>query len=635
MAQISKENIEQVLQSTDIVDLVQSYLPLKRAGSQYRANCPFHNEKTPSFYVNPARQSFHCFGCGKGGDAITFVREYENLPFMEAVRKLAQRAGVVVREEVEDPAAERARRSRGRLLDVLRETAGFMHDLLLKDPAARHAREYLKSRGYGSPMAKNWMVGWMPDNTRVYLDWARTRKISGRELVESGMAYQIDENRPSAGLRVRFRDRLMFPIRNEVGDVIGFSGRQLREDKNSGKYVNSPESAVFRKSRVLFALDRAKKPILKAKSALLCEGQLDVIACHEAGVEHAIATQGTACTRDHANLLKRYTKQVVICYDADSAGMNAAEKAFRELSAEGMTVRVAKMPKGDDPDTYLKTHGAEAFRALLDEAAEFFDFKFGRMRAEGMLETAAARAAALADCAAMLAEMGDFAARENQINVVATHLQTSAAALRNEISRLRKRAANKPRTERRDEAATSQAPAEPTRLHRIVAFMCHLALSSAPAQHLLGEQFETLHEAAPWLEGIPVLEAILSSAPDPQSPAAVNSFLAGLPDPDRLALAREVLMEGAPEDGLQAAEHALALLSATVLQRRDAAVKAELKQPGLSNERMLELLEEAKEISSLLRGAGQRTEFDDELPPSTFRPKVPEWKRKWRGNKEG
>lgn len=630
VAQISKDDIEQVLQSTDIVDLVQSYVPLKRAGSQYRANCPFHSEKTPSFYVNPARQSFHCFGCGKGGDAITFVRDYENLPFVEAVRKLAQRAGVQIREEAEDPAAERARRRRGRLLDFLRETTGFMHELLMKDPAAQHARDYLKSRGYGREMAVGWSIGWMPENTRGYLDWAKGRKFGGRDLVDSGMAYLIDEQRPSAGLRVRFRDRLMFPIRNEIGDVIGFSGRQLREDPRSGKYVNSPETAVFRKSRVLFALDRAKKPILKEKCALLCEGQLDVIACHEAGVEHAIASQGTACTREHANLLKRYTKQVVICYDADSAGMNAAERAFRELSAEGMTVRVARMPKGEDPDTYLKSQGAESFRSLLDEAVEFFDFKLGRMRSEGALDSAAGRSAALTDCAAMLASMGDFAARENQINVVATHLQTSAAALRGEIAKLRKREANKPRRDRRDENEEAQAAIEPTRMHRIVAFLCHLALSSGPAQDLLGEQFETLHEASPWLEGVPLLEAILSAGPDPESPAAVNSFLGGLEEADRLALSREVVMEGAPEDGVLAAEHALALLSATVLQRRDAAVKAELKQPGLSGERMVKLLQEAKEISSLLRGAGQRSEFDDELPASTYRPKEPEWKKKWR-----
>jgi DNA primase len=634
VAQIPKESIEQVLSATDIVDLINSYVPLKRAGAQFRANCPFHNEKTPSFYVNPARQSFHCFGCGKGGDAISFVRDYENLPFMEAVRKLAGRSGVQIREEESDPEADQKRKSKGRLLDVHREAAEFFHQLLLTAPEAAHARDYLKSRGFGREMAANWTVGWMPDNARTFLDWARSRKFTGRELKDSGICNLRDENNPGSGLYVRFQDRLMFPIRNEIGDVIAFSGRQLRENKNSGKYVNSPETALFLKSRVLFALDRAKKPILKEKAALLCEGQLDVISCHELGIEHAIAPLGTAFTREHAKLLRRYTNQVLVCYDADPAGIAATARAFRELVPEGLSVRVVCMPAGDDPDTYLKSRGVDAVRQLLADAKDFFDFKLEAARTNGSLDTAAGRAAALTDCAELLTLMGDFAARENQINGVATYLQTSATVLRQEIARLKAKPQRTPANQR-GEAQETAAPAEPTSMHRIVAFLCHLALSSAPAQHLLGEQFETLHEASRWLEGIPLLEAILAAAPDPASNAAVNAFLGGLAECDRRALNRGSALEGAPDDGIQAAEHALALLSGTVLQRRDAAVKAALKEPGISAERLNELLEEVKEISGLLRGIGQRSEFDDELPASTFKPKVPEWKKKWsdRGSK--
>lgn len=630
VAQIPKESIEQVLSATDIVDLIQSYVPLKRAGSQFRANCPFHNEKTPSFYVNPGRQSFHCFGCGKGGDAISFVREYENLPFMEAVRKLAGRAGIQVREEESDPDAERKRRSKGRLLDLHREAAEFFHGLLLKSPDAAHARDYLKSRGFGQQMAANWTVGWMPDNARVFLDWARARKFTGRELVDSGICYLREENQASSGIRVRFRDRLMFPIRNEIGEVIGFSGRQLRADPNSGKYVNSPETVIFRKSKVLFALDRAKKPILKEKAALLCEGQLDVISCHEAGIDHALAPLGTAFTREHANLLRRYTHHVMACYDSDAAGVAASQRLFRELAPEGLSMRVVCMPAGDDPDTYLKSHGVDAFRELLGQAKEFFDFKLEHARAQGMLNTAAGRSAALTECAEILSLMSDFAARENQINTVVAHLQTSSASLRQEIAKLK----SKPkRVARNNETEDSNGGhvAEPVPLHRIVAVMCHLALSSPAAQHFLAEQFETLHEASQWLEGIPLLESILAAAPDPRSNAAVNAFLGSLPESSRMALAHATALEGAPEDGMLAAEHALALLSGTVLQRRDAAIKAALKEPGITPQRMLELLEEAKEISNLLRGIGQRSEFDDELPPSTFKPKVPEWKKKWPG----
>ena len=629
VAQIPKESVEQVLSATDIVDLINSYVPLKRAGAQYRANCPFHNEKSPSFYVNPARQRFKCFGCGASGDAIAFVRDFENLPFMDAVKRLASRAGVQIREEESDPEADKQRKSKGRLLDLHREATEYFHMLLMKAPEAAHARDYLKSRGFGSEMAARWKVGWMPDNTQRFLDWAKSRKYTGWELKESGICYLREENNPKSGLRVRFRDRLMFPVCNEIGDVIAYSARQLRADPNSGKYVNSPETVLFKKSRVLFALDRAKKPILKQQAALLCEGQLDVISCHELGVDHAIATLGTAMTRENAKILKRYTSHVLICYDADKAGLDAAQRAFRELVPEGLSVRVVCMPPGDDPDTYLKAHGVDAFRKLIAEAKDFFDFKLERARADGALESATGRAAALADCASLLTLMSDFASRENQINAVATYLQTSANVLRQEIAKIK---AKPQRPAREIQSATDdydEGPSEPTPMHRIVAFLCHLALNSAPAQHLLGEQFETLHEASRWLEGIPLLESILAAAPDPLSNAAVNAFISSLPECDRLALGLESALEAAPDDGMQAAEHALALLSGTVLQKRDAAVKAALKESGLSSERMMALLEEAKEIRSLMQGIGQRSEFDDELPASTYKPKVPEWKKKW------
>lgn len=628
MAQIPKESVEKVLEATDIVDLISSYIQVKKAGSQFRANCPFHHEKTPSFYITPSSQRFHCFGCGKGGDAISFVRDHENLPFVDAVKKLAAKAGVHIVEESSDPNAEQSGRSRGRLLDIHRQATAFFHELLMHDPGAKHARDYMKSRGFGSTMAENWSVGWMPDQPKLFLDWARAKKFTGRDLVDSGMASMREENNPRSGLYVRFQDRLMFPIRNELGDVIAFVGRQLRENKNSGKYINSPETLIFKKSKVFFALDRAKKAILQEKAALLCEGQLDAICCHELGIAHAIATSGTACTQQHAKILRRYTRNVLICFDADKAGLSATEKAFRELAVEGLAVRVVEMPSGDDPDSYLKAHGALAFRELLANAKEFFDFKLERGKATGLFNSAAERAEALNQCVEMLSLMSDFAARENQINIVATHLQTSSVALREAIAKWLAKP-KKTYAEPADSETDGRPMSEPTRLHRIVAFLCHLALTSGQAQQFLAEQFETLHEANRWLEGIPLLEIILGMAPDPASHAAVNAFLASLPDADRLALARETSgLDGVTTDGIQAAEQALSLLSATVLQRRDAAVKAELKQAGLSSERMIELLHEAKEISRLLRGIGQRSEFADELPASTWKPKVPEWKKK-------
>lgn len=621
MAQIPKESVEKVLEATDIVDLISSYVTLKRAGSQFRANCPFHQEKTPSFYVTPTSQRFHCFGCQKGGDAIAFVREYENLPFSDAVRKLASRAGVVIVEEASDPKAESARRMIGRLKDLHREATAFFHEQLLRNPDAAHARDYMKSRGFGKDVAERWSIGWMPADPRVFLDWARARKFTGRELVDSGIVKLQVEGNPKSGLYVRFQDRLMFPIRNEIGDVIAFSARQLRENKNSGKYINSPETALFKKSRVFFGLDRARSPILKEKAALLCEGQVDAICCHEAGFSHAIATCGTACTPEHGKLIKRYTSSVTLCFDADRAGISATEKAFRALVPEGLSVRVVQMSAGDDPDSYLKANGPEAFRGLLDGAKEFFEFKLDQAKVAGLLDSAAGRTQVMNECIEMLAMITNNTVLDTQLNLVATHLKTSANALRESISKAQKNP-RKSHGAKEEDSAASSAPVVPTALHDTVAYLCHLAISSAQAQHFLGEQFETLHEAIRWVEGIPLLEAILGGAPDPSSPASVNTFLASLSEADRLALAQvSGAWSGKSEEPLEAAERSLGMLSGIVLHRRDAALKAEMNQVGLPAGRMVELLQEAKEIQMLMREMGQRSHFNDELPPSTYKEK--------------
>lgn len=630
MGLISKETIERVLASTDIVDLIGSYIPLKRAGTGYKANCPFHHEKTPSFNVSPHKQFFHCFGCGKSGNAIGFVMEHEGLLFMDALKRLATKAGVHLEEEPDDPNARAARKSRGRLLDLHREASAFFHELLKTDPQCQHARDYLKSRGFGREMAERWEIGWMPENSRVFLDWARSKNFTGKDLVGSGLASLKDEGKPANGIYVRFRDRLMFPIRNEVGDVIAFSGRQLREDPRSGKYINSPETEIFKKSNVLFALDRAKKAILKEKTVILCEGQIDAIACHEGGVENAIAPLGTAFTEQHARILKRYAQTAVLCFDADNAGVKACERAFRELAPEGLSVKVVELPAGDDPDTYLKAHGVEGFRKKVVEARDFFDFKIESARKNGRMETAEGRAELARESTELLAAMGDHAARDQQINVVSTLLGLGSATLREGISNaVRKAKLQAQRPARGQQEEQTAAPVEPIPLDRTVGYLCHLALTSAPAQHFLSEQFETLHEAKAWVEGIALLEKILAASPDNSSSAAINAFVAGLRKSEQIALHKEMGSSPAlAEDGIQAAEQALGMLSSIVLQKRDAAVKAALQEPGLSPERLRELLEEAKEIAGLLRWTG-RSSFNDELPPETKKAEKKPWE-KWK-----
>lgn len=631
MGLIPKETIEQVLASTDIVDLISSYIPLKRAGSGYKANCPFHNEKTPSFNVSPTKQFYHCFGCGKSGNAIGFVMDHEGLVFMDALKKLASKAGVHLEEEPDNPQARAARRSRGKLLDLHRESAAFFHELLKSDPQCQHARDYLKGRGFGKEMAERWEIGWMPENSAQFLNWARERKYTGKDLISAGLAGLRDEDRPSAGLYVRFRDRLMFPIRNEVGDVIAYSARQLREDPKTGKYINSPETDIFKKSNVMFGLDRAKKAILKEKTAIICEGQIDAIACHEQGIENAVAPLGTACTTQHARILKRYAPLIVLCYDADNAGVKACERAFRELAPEGLTVKVAELPVGDDPDTFIKNHGADAFREKISSAVDFFDFKIETGRKSGRFDTIEGRTELTRECTDLIAVMGDHAARDQQINVVASMLGTGSATLREGIGIAVRRAKSQAeRAVRRPDAdEPEERVVEALPMDRTVGYLCHLALSSAPAQHFLCEQFEALHDAKSWVEGVGLLEKILAASPDPESSAAINAFVSSLRKGEQMALNREMgSVEISGEEGLQSAEQALGMLSSLVLQKRDAALKAALKKPGISPERMRELLEEAKEIAGLLRWSG-RSIYDDELAQETIKAVKKPWE-KWK-----
>lgn len=629
MPQISRETTEQILAATDIVEVISGYIPVKRAGPSFKALCPFHNEKTPSFNINPQRQFFHCFGCGKSGDAITFVREYENLTFTDAVKKLATRAGVTIVEEAPDPKEDRARRQRGRLLDIHREVSRFLHEMLFTREAS-HARDYLKSRGFGKEMAVRWEVGWMPERPQVFMDWARSKKFTGRDLVDSGIFVQKERG----GIYVRFRDRLMFPVRNDYGDVIAFSGRQLREDPKSGKYINSPETALFKKSNVLFALERARKAVMKEDAVLICEGQIDVICCHEQGIEHAVATLGTALTENHARLLRRYAKNAVLCYDADKAGIEATEKAFRVLAAENIPVRVARMPQGEDPDSFMQKKGPEAFREILTKAGDFFDFTIDRAATEDRLNDTQQRSAFTRECAELLSIISDPVNRDGMINHVATRLRAGVPELRDAVLKAARkqkfRPKNRHQTEEAEPTIIEAAPIDP-----VVAYLCSLALHSQAAQDWLGEQFETLHEASAHLEGVPILEAVLSARPDATSHAAVNSFIAGLPEPQRLALHSDPTFHSdPPEDAIGAATSALAELSAKVLHRRDENVKAQLSQPGLPPTELARLFTEIKEIAELLKGINQRFVFNDRFAPNRTRAKKP-FKRRYPPNSEG
>jgi DNA primase len=392
--------LEQIRQNNDIVEVIGSYFPLKRAGANFRALCPFHKEKTPSFNVNPQKQIWHCFGCGAGGDVFTFVMKYENLDFVAAVRRLAERAGIKL--EYEERAGEPGRDQKESLLKLHDLAANFFHHNLMKERSATVAREYLKKRQITSEVAKKWRLGYSPDAWDGLIQHAAGKKFSAELLEAAGLALRREGG---DGFYDRFRGRLMFSICDEQGRTVGFSGRILTDQKDQPKYVNSPETPIFQKGRILFALDKAKRAIIEETYAIVCEGQIDTISCHEAGIENVVAPQGTALTEQHIRILKRYCDDVVLMFDSDTAGKNAAtrsldsllelatigpwlgpeaakaeaEKIPTSLLAAGMVIRVAPLPSGYDPDSFVKAFGADKLRELIAGAPSFFMYLLDRL----------------------------------------------------------------------------------------------------------------------------------------------------------------------------------------------------------------------------------------------------------------
>jgi DNA primase len=375
MGRISRETIEQVAAASDIVTVIGSCFPLKRAGTEFRALCPFHQEKSPSFFVSPSKQSYYCFGCGRGGAVFQFLMEYENIDFPEAVRRLATRAGIVIAESEFDSEDEERVQLRKRLLRLHFEAAEWFHRNLLRTPAGAIARDYMRTRALNIDVARNWQIGYAPDSWTALTDWALDNGFTRQELTLSGLAQAKDEANQKSRIYDRFRDRLMFPICSDAGETIGFSGRVLNPEAPGGKYINSPETALFSKGHVLFGLNKSKRPIAQARQVVVLEGQIDLITAFEAGIQNVVAPLGTALTERHAHLLRRFADEVVLFFDADPAGQRAAERALEVLLGANLMVRTGILPRGEDPDSLIRTRGAVEFQDLVRSAPDFFDYQ--------------------------------------------------------------------------------------------------------------------------------------------------------------------------------------------------------------------------------------------------------------------
>jgi DNA primase len=442
VGRIPDEDVARVRDATDLVALVSEGVVLKQKGRLFWGNCPFHGEKTPSFKVDPATQLWHCFGCSRGGDAFGFIMEAEHLDFPDAVRRLAERARIEIREEGGQgvPAGRKER-----LIAASEAAAAFFHRELTvsRGGGAKEARDYLAGRGFGSEVAKRWRLGYAPPGRDLLVRALTGEGFSRDELVEANLALP-----DGASLKDRFFNRIMFPIADLSGRVIAFGGRVV--GAGEPKYLNSQETPIFRKSNTLYALDRSRSEVVVGGTAVVVEGYTDVIALHEAGLPVAVATLGTALTEQHVKLLGRFGKRVVYLFDGDDAGRRAAMRAAEfvdwtatpEAGRQRVDLHVALIPGGMDPADYVAAEGADAVRAVVDSAPPLLQYVIDARLAEHDLSTPEGRSAALASAATVLTPVRDSLLGKDYIGYLAGRLATDFATVQRAVPRARRTAAS-------------------------------------------------------------------------------------------------------------------------------------------------------------------------------------------------
>lgn len=417
------ELIEEIRQKNDIVDVISSYVGLQKKGSNYVCCCPFHSEKTPSFSVNRSRQIYKCFGCGEGGNVVTFVMKYENCTFPEAIRLLADKAGVTLPEAEYSEEAKKRETRRQRLLEVNKEAAKFYY-VQLRNQHGANAKAYLDRRELTDETRKNFGLGYAPVRGEELLAYLRSKGYTDDLIRDVGLA-KIDEKR---GTTTQFWNRVMFPIQDLNHRVIGFGGRIMGDASGGPKYLNSPETEIFDKSRNLYGMNYAKSA--RTGNIILCEGYMDVIQMHQAGFTQAVASLGTAFTPGQATLIKKYTKDVLLAYDSDGAGVKAALRAIRILKDAGMSGRIINMQPYKDPDEFIKNMGKEAFQDRLDHAENAFMFEIRMLEREYDLNDPEGKTNFYNQTARKLCEFGEDVERENYITAVAQKYQIGFENLR-------------------------------------------------------------------------------------------------------------------------------------------------------------------------------------------------------------
>lgn len=370
------DDIEEIKKRINIVELISGYLQLKKAGANHKGLCPFHNEDTPSFMVSEEKEIWHCFGCGEGGDIFTFIEKIEGLEFADALKFLAARAGVKLKRQNIKAGQEKVK-----LSDINEAAANFYHQVLLHPKVGKRALAYLKKRGIKEQTIKDFQIGYAPNSWEAtYKALTKKKNYKGEDLERGGVV--IKSTRSSANPYYdRFRGRIMFPIRNIAGTCLGFSGRTLEknpgslpDDRQEPKYLNTPETPIFNKSEIIYGLDLARTTIREKNFVIIVEGQMDVVSAHQAGFKFVVATSGTALTRQHIEVLKKYTENIAFCFDTDSAGEKAAKRAIETANLAGVNAKMVILPSGEDPDSIIKKNKSEFIKAIKNakNAMEFY-----------------------------------------------------------------------------------------------------------------------------------------------------------------------------------------------------------------------------------------------------------------------
>lgn len=433
---IPQETIDQIRNSTDIVEYIGSFVRLKKRGKDYVGLCPFHNEKTPSFTVSATKQLFYCFGCHRGGDVVKFVMEYDKASYIEALETLAERAGIAITrtEEAYESASETEK-----LYSVMSFAARTFYTNLTKTPEGEFALEYFRKRGFTNQTMTTFGLGYSLRGWDALIAKAEEEKISVETLEKVGLVRRRDDGT----FYDAFRGRAMFPIFNTTGRVIAFGARKLYDDDTLGKYINSSETPIYHKSKVLYGLSQAKETIRQRDFVVVVEGYADLISVFQAGTKNIVASNGTALTKEQVQLISRYTKNITLVYDADSAGANAMMRGVDLILEGGLDVRIAQLPEGEDPDSFVQKHGGDAFEELLKKAVTFIDFKANEYRRAGKFETPEGRTEAVRGLVQSIAKIPDQLKRAFFIKDVAERYDLYESTLYSELEKLTRRVPEK------------------------------------------------------------------------------------------------------------------------------------------------------------------------------------------------